>query len=66
MNKSTYILKIGEVVKKTGLSKSQIHRMIAAESFPMAIKIGFRASGWIESEVEDWISERIILSRKVA
>jgi prophage regulatory protein len=35
--------------------------MIAAGKFPRPIKLGQKASGFIESELDAWIDERIAL-----
>lgn len=52
------VLRIREVVKKTGLPESTIYDFIAIESFPAPIPIGKRAVGWLESEINQWIQER--------
>jgi prophage regulatory protein len=35
-----------------------IYRLESEGRFPRRIKLGIRAVGWIESEVEAWIRER--------
>ena len=57
------ILKLLEIKKDTGLSGSSIYRMAKAGTFPKPIKLGERSSGWIASEVEQWLNERIAASR---
>ena len=42
----------------TGLSRSSIYAMIANNEFPAQIKIGIRAVGWRQSEIEAWIESR--------
>lgn len=59
------IIKLSEVRNTTGLSGSSIYRMAAAGTFPKPIKLGERSSGWIGSEVEQWIEDRIASSRNV-
>ena len=49
-------LRIPEVKKLTGLSRSTIY---ADTTFPRAVKIGERAVGWVEHEVMDWIDARV-------
>lgn len=44
---------------RTGLSRSEIYRRVAAGTFPAPVKLGERASAWPASEVDRWISERI-------
>ncbi|MGR2691444.1 helix-turn-helix transcriptional regulator [Chromobacterium haemolyticum] len=50
-------LRIQEVVARTGLSLPTIYRRIRQGGFPKQVKLGGRASGWLESEVNAWISE---------
>jgi len=40
-----------------------IYQMQAEGRFPQRIKLGERAVGWLESEVRDWLANRIALSR---
>jgi len=35
-----------------------LYAKIAAGDFPAPIKIGQRAVGWLEAEVNDWLSNR--------
>ena len=53
------ILRLPEVKKVTGLSRSGIYQLISLNQFPKQIKLGARSSGWIESEVLEWIDEKI-------
>lgn len=57
------IRKLLEVKNTTGLSGSSIYRMASAGTFPKPIKLGERSSGWIASEVEQWLDDRIATSR---
>lgn len=59
----TRMLRITEVCRRVGVSKSQIHRLIVEAKFPSPIRIGKRISAWIEAEVEKWLAERIAFSR---
>ncbi|MCW8880322.1 MAG: AlpA family transcriptional regulator [Kangiellaceae bacterium] len=53
------ILRMCDVVKMTGLSRSTIYNLVTEEKFPAQIKLTERTVGWLESEVEDWLKERI-------
>ena len=53
------ILRLPQVIKSTGLSRSAIYDMIAKGDFPKQIKLTSRSSGWIETEVQSWIDGRI-------
>ena len=48
-----------EVQAKTGLGASSIYAMIQQGTFPKAINISERRVAWIESDVDQWINERI-------
>jgi prophage regulatory protein len=52
------VLKIPEVVKRTGLSRATIYNYMAADLFPRPRKLGPRRVGWLEREIETWIAER--------
>lgn len=52
-----------EVHQLTGLCRSHVHAMAANGDFPKPIKLGSRASAWIESEVLQWLHQRIETSR---
>jgi len=58
------IIKLPKVEDKTGKSRSSIYREAAAGKFPKPIKLSERSSGWLESEIDQWIDERIAASRK--
>ncbi|UAJ11891.1 AlpA family phage regulatory protein [Polymorphobacter megasporae] len=49
------ILRLPEVVKRTGLSKSTIYAKIANRTFPAQILLGSRTSGWQDEHVQSWI-----------
>ena len=57
------IIRLAEVKSKTGLSRSSIYERIKDGSMPAPIKITSHAVGWIEKEVDDWITQRIAKSR---
>jgi prophage regulatory protein len=53
------ILKLPEVMSRTGLSRASIYAFMAKGSFPSSIKLGPRSSGWLESEIQEWIQALI-------
>lgn len=59
INTAPAILRMREVTRVTGLSKSSIHRMVNAGMFPGSVPLGVAAVGWMRSEVERWIAERV-------
>ena len=62
-NPPTRFLRRPEVTARTGLSRSTIKMRMREGSFPRPVQLGARAVGWIEEEVDEWIRERIALSR---
>ena len=57
------ILRLNDVKAKTGLSRSTIYLRMEEGTFPKKISLGSRAVGWINSEVIEWIEQRIGESR---
>lgn len=62
---SQSILRFPQAIKKVGLSKSNIYLKIKNNQFPKPISLsdGGRSVGFIESEIDDWIQQRIDASR---
>lgn len=54
---TTRILRIGEVIGMTGLSRSSIYRLIG-NGFPAPVKIGVSAVGWRSADIDEWLAER--------
>jgi prophage regulatory protein len=54
-----------EILERTGLSRTQRWRLEREGRFPTRVQLSERAFGWIESEVEAWIAERIRERRSV-
>lgn len=63
-NMATSILRLPTVKVRTGLSRSTIYLRIAAGQFPRPISLGGRTVGWLESDVDDWLNQRIEDSRQ--
>lgn len=49
------LIRLPEVLKRTGFGKAWIYRLISEGRFPAPVKIGVRAVAFIESEVDEWI-----------
>lgn len=52
------ILKIDEVLRRTGLKTTGLYDRIKNRTFPAQVSLGARAVGWYEDEVQDWIDQR--------
>jgi len=59
------ILRLPIVLDRTGLSRSTVYQRVSEGKFPRPVSLGARAVGWIETEVEEWISRQIEVSRTI-
>lgn len=53
------LIKLKEVIHRTALPRSTLYKYIAEGRFPKPVSLGERNVAWVESEVEEWILERI-------
>ena len=53
------IVKINAVKQQTNLSAASIYRLAKQGDFPKQIKLGVKASGWLQCELDDWIQSRL-------
>ncbi|AZI51800.1 AlpA family transcriptional regulator [Pantoea agglomerans] len=60
---ATRLIRLPEVLHKTGYKKAWIYRLISENRFPKPIKLGSRAVAFIEAEIDQWISDAISNSR---
>jgi len=56
---SHIILRTKDVLAKTGIKRTNLHNQVKAGTFPSPIALGGHAVGWIESEVDAWIEQRM-------
>ena len=54
----TTILRLPEVLKMIGVSRSTVYKWMEEEDFPPRIKLGPRAIGWDSKKIETWILAR--------
>jgi len=52
-------IKLKEVMERTGLGRSSVYKQMSEGTFPKNVSLGDRAVAWVESEIEDWIVERV-------
>ena len=53
---ATRLLRLPAVLQRTGLSRSTVYVLMKAGKFPRPRRIGARAVGWSEDEIEAWIN----------
>lgn len=57
--KKIEILRLPEVKKRIGLSKSWIYQNMKNGEFPKNIFLSVRLVGWIGSDIDAWIQSKI-------
>lgn len=62
-NQPTRLIRLPEVLERTGYGKAWIYSLISEGRFPAPVKIGVRAIAFVESEVDEWIQSVIETSR---
>lgn len=63
---TTFIQRLPDVLTRTRLGRSSIYEAIKAGNFPAPVKLGPRAVGWLESDIDAWIESRPKAGRAVA
>ena len=58
------ILRLPNVKASTGLSRSTIYLRISQGTFPKPVKLGGRAVGWVQTEIQEWLQQQIEASRR--
>jgi prophage regulatory protein len=53
------IIRLPEVMDRTGLGRSSIYKLQAEGRFPRSIALTERSIGWYAYEVDAWIQERL-------
>ena len=53
------ILRLPEVCQVVGLGRSMVYQLEAEGRFPRRVRIGIRAVGWVDQEVQDWVAGRL-------
>ena len=62
-NLSQKLLRLPQVKQTTGLSKTTIYARIAEGNFTKQIPLGPRLVVWVESDIQNWISEQVSAAR---
>jgi prophage regulatory protein len=53
------LIRRAEVIARVSLARSTIYKRIAAGEFPRPIPIGGGRVAWIQSDIDNWINERL-------
>lgn len=52
------IIRLPDVLRRTGFSRSTLYRLIGKKEFPHQISLTPCSIGWFEEEVDAWIAQR--------
>lgn len=63
---ATVVLRLVDVKRRIGLSRSTIYSRVRDGSFPRPVSLGGRAVGWIESDIQSWLDQTVAASRRAA
>ena len=53
------LIRLPETLSRAGVSRSYVYDAVKKGEFPKPVKVTERTSAWIESEVQEWIDQRI-------
>jgi prophage regulatory protein len=53
------VLRFPHVKVATGLTRTTIYEGMVAGTFPKPIRLGVRAVGWLASDIDQWLDQRI-------
>ncbi|MDO4626591.1 MAG: AlpA family phage regulatory protein [Pasteurellaceae bacterium] len=56
-------INISEVIHRTGLKTTSIYSLMNRGLFPHSIKLTVDRVGWLESDIDNWIAEKVKLSK---
>lgn len=60
------ILRLREVVDTTRLSRTTIYTLVQNGEFPRPLRLSSRASGWLLSEIQEWLGSKANLRKEQA
>lgn len=53
---SHHILRLPDVIRKTGISRTAVYQKIRSGEFPAPVSLGERAVGFVEDEIDTYIA----------
>lgn len=58
-----HIIRLPEVVRKTGISRTAVYQRISKGEFPAPVSLGDRAIGFVSEEIDRYIAHLMIRRR---
>jgi prophage regulatory protein len=59
LSEQVFILRMAEVMARTGLARSTIYKHIALGNFPKPFVLGTRAVGWRSTDIDTYIASLV-------
>ncbi|MFT0172092.1 helix-turn-helix transcriptional regulator [Paraburkholderia mimosarum] len=56
---SERILRLPDVMATVGVKKTTIYGWVKRGDFPLPVRLGARAVGWRERDLDDWLAKRV-------
>jgi prophage regulatory protein len=56
------ISRLKATTARTGLSRAVIYKLKAEGKFPPSIQLSARSIGWLDSDIDEWIAQRVAAS----
>lgn len=53
------LIRLRQVMQMTGLGRSSIYNYMKDQSFPKQVKITSNLSAWVETEINEWIQDKV-------
>jgi prophage regulatory protein len=66
MEKRDSFMRLPQVQRRTGFSRSTIYKRVSEGTFPRQISLGGRCVAWLESDIDRWIEQRVSQSKERA
>ena len=53
------LLRVPQVLKRVGMSRAQLYKLVSLGEFPRQIRICQKISVWLSSDVDQWIDRQV-------
>jgi len=60
------ILRLPQVKARVGLGNTNIYAGIKAGTFPAPVSLGARAVGWLSTDIDAWIEQRVAAGKSTS
>ncbi|TFW16041.1 AlpA family transcriptional regulator [Massilia arenosa] len=57
------LLRLPEVLKICGMSRSSLYQAIQEERFPRPLRLNARSAAWLKSDIDHWLNQLVANQR---